>query len=1083
MYQIFTDMKLKYLSCLGLILFCSSIFAQEAPLWMRYPSLSPDGKTIVFSYQGDLYKIPSSGGTATPLTLHQAHDKNPVWSHDGKHIAFASDRYGNFDVYLIPIQGGKAQRLTYHSSNDFPSDFTEGDENVLFSSSRLDAAKNQQFPSGVLSELYQVPIAGGRIKQVLTTPAEEAKINKDGSVLLFQDRKGYENTFRKHHTSSVTRDIWSYHLENKKYTKLTAFKGEDRSPVFNTNLDGMYYLSEQSGTFNVFSMLFSNSTPIQLTTFNKHPVRYLSSSDAGLLCFSYNSEIYTMQNGSEPQKVKVTIYADERFNTEKVVSVRGNVNHLALSPNGMEVAYIVRGEVFVSSVKKGTTKRITNTPEQERTVDFSADGRSLVYAGERNGSWNLYQTSIDRKEEKYFFNSTLLKEEVILSSDKETFQPSYSPDGKEVAFLEERTALKVINLKTKVVREIVAGDKNYSYSDGDQYYSWSPDGKWFLVNFLQEKQWIDQAGLVSSKGGEEIVNLTKSGYGHYGPQWAMDGKMMLSFSSRDGMKNHASWGGQLDIYGLFFTQEAYDTYTLNEEEYELANEDEDKDKKEDKEDDKKKKDKKNKDKEKIKPLKFDLENIEDRKVRLSIHSANLSDAYVDKKGENLYYLARFEKGYNLWKTNLRTKETKILSKLGSNSGGEIIADKDDENLFILASGSIYKIDLSNGEKKNISIKGEMLLNEMAEREYLFDHAWRQVVKKFYRKDLHGVEWDFYKKEYARFLPYINNNHDFAEMLSELLGELNASHTGARYRSSQSNGASTACLGLYYDESYLGDGLRILEVMDKSPVVKNSSKIKAGVIIEKIDGKTITTNTNYYAFLDRKSGKYTLLSLYNPENKKRWEERVKPISLGRQYQLTYERWVKNCEKIVDELSGGKIGYVHVRGMDDRSYRTVYETVLGKHANKEALIVDTRFNGGGWLHDDLATFLNGKTYLTFMPRGQNLGNEPQFKWRKPSAVVMSEGNYSDAHMFPYTYNALGIGKLIGMPVPGTGTAVWWERLQNGVVFGIPQVGMQAPDNTLLENTQLEPDIKVNNEPMEVSSGTDAQLAAAVKELQSN
>jgi C-terminal processing protease CtpA/Prc len=220
--------------------------------------------------------------------------------------------------------------------------------------------------------------------------------------------------------------------------------------------------------------------------------------------------------------------------------------------------------------------------------------------------------------------------------------------------------------------------------------------------------------------------------------------------------------------------------------------------------------------------------------------------------------------------------------------------------------------------------------------------------------------------------------------------------------------------------------------------------------------------------------------FDPKKDKRWEERVKPISFGRVYQLTYERWVKNCERIVDELSGGTIGYVHVRGMDDRSYRTVYENVLGKHNRKKALIVDTRFNGGGWLHDDLATFLDGEKYLTFMPRGQDLGDEPQFKWKKPSVVVMSEGNYSDAHMFPFTYNALGIGKLIGMPVPGTGTAVWWESLQNGVVFGIPQVGMLTLDGGYLENTQLEPDIKVANEPGVVTTGRDQQLEAAVNEL---
>lgn len=1078
-------MKLKYILGIFSLVFTGILTAQDAPLWLRYSSISPDGKTIAFTFKGDIYTVPTGGGEAKALTIHQANDDHPVWSRDGKILAFSSNRYGNFDVFTIPASGGDVTRLTYYSTDDFPSDFSHDNQNIIFSGIRLDEVNNQLFPSGLLSELYQVPVKGGRVKQLLTIASEETKMSNDGNTLLYQDIKGYENKFRKHHTSSVTRDIWTYNTQSKQYTKHSNFKGEDRNPVFAADQKSFYYLSEEKGSFNVFKhSLAKNATGQQLSFLEKHPVRYLSASNDGLLCFSYHGELYTMKEGQSPKKVILSINTGSRYNPQQTISIRGNMGEMALSPNGKEVAYIVRGEVFVSSVKEGTTKRITNTPEQERTVDFSPDGRSLVYAGERNGSWNLYQTSITRKEEKYFFNSTLLNEEVVLNSENETFQPSYSPDGKEVAFLEERTALKVINLKSKKVREIVPAQLNYSYSDGDQYYMWSPDSKWFLVGFLANGQWIEQAGLVSAEGGKPVTNLSESGYGHYGPKWVMDGKMMLSFSSRDGMKNHASWGGQMDVYGTFLSQKAFDIYKLNEEEYELYKEDLKEIKKKEKEangEKSKKEKKKDKDKkEKVKDLQFDLDGIEDRRVRLSVHSSNLSDAYVTKDGEKLLYLSRFEKGYNLWMTNLRTRETKILAKLNSNSGGQIIADKEDKNVFILTSSGMMKVGIADGKIKKISVKGEMTLDAMAERAYLFEHAWRQVKKKFYVKNLHNVDWDFYKTEYAKFLPYINNNYDYAEMLSEMLGELNASHTGARYRGGIPNGDRTASLGVFYDVAYTGDGLKIAEVMDKSPVLNKNSKITAGVIIEKIDGVAILANTNPNQLLNRKSGKNVLLSLYNPETKTRWDETVKPTTIGGEFGLRYERWVKNCDRIVSELSDGKVGYVHVRGMDDRSYRQVYETVLGKHAQKKALIVDTRFNGGGWLHDDLATFLNGEKYMTFMPRGQVIGDEPQFKWRKPSAVVMSESNYSDAHMFPFTYRALAIGKLIGMPVPGTGTAVWWENLQNGVVFGIPQVGMVALNGEYLENAQLEPDIKVPYDPTEFNAGRDPQLAAAVAEL---
>jgi len=208
---------------------------------------------------------------------------------------------------------------------------------------------------------------------------------------------------------------------------------------------------------------------------------------------------------------------------------------------------------------------------------------------------------------------------------------------------------------------------------------------------------------------------------------------------------------------------------------------------------------------------------------------------------------------------------------------------------------------------------------------------------------------------------------------------------------------------------------------------------------------------------------------------------KPMPMGSMWNLAYERYVKKCNAMVEELSNGKVGYVHVRGMDDESFRQVYSDALGKHADKESLIVDTRFNGGGWLHDDLATFLGGKMYATFLPRGQKIGHEPLAKWFRPSAVLIGEGNYSDAHGFPFAYRALELGKTIGMPVPGTMTAVWWEtQINRNIYFGIPQVGMQDNDGKLQENYQFEPDIKVENDYKSVSEGRDKQIEEAVKHL---
>lgn len=1064
-------------------LLAQAAVAQNEPLWLRTAAISPDGRTIAFTYQGDIWRVPVAGGEAVALTTNDAYDFGPVWSHDGASIAFGSTRYGGTDVFVMSAMGGAPTRLTHHSNGEIPMDFTADNASVIFYASRQDDVRNQQFPVGGFGELYSVPVKGGRPVRMSTIAMQNARFDPSGALIAYHDRKGYEDTWRKHHTSSVTRDIWTFEPKTGRYAQLTTFAGEDRNPVWSADGSTIYYLTEEQGSFNVHRMPASGGASTPVSSFTDHPVRHLSISGGGVLCFSYRGELYTMVEGGTPQKVAIRINTDGRYNPERIINVN-NADEYDVSSNGKEVAFIHRGEVFVTSIAEGTTRRITNTPEQERNVSFSPDGRTILYATERNGSWDLYTTSLTRKEEKYFFNATVLKEEPLLTTPAEEFQCAYSPDGKEVAYLEERTTLKVYNIAGKQSRTVVGGDRNYSYSDGDQWYEWSPDSKWLVVNFLNPEQWISQVGIVKATGTEPIIDLTKSGYGGYAPRWALEGQAIVYSSDRDGMKNHASWGGQGDAYAVFLTQEAYDKYRQTKEEAALAKDDEGKEEKDEEEGGKsgkgKKDDKKKEEEKKVKPIVVDLAGLEDRRVRLTPNSSDFGGAVLSSDGEKLYYLAAFEKGTDLWQYELRTRETKILNKMGDGWAGGLSLDKEGKKLFYVANGGVQYYDTDKNENKSVGINGEMVLNEGAERAYLFEHIWRQVKKKFYRADLQGVDWDKYKAEYERYLPYINNNHDMAELCSEMLGELNASHTGSGYGGDHvPNGDETACLGLFYANEP-GPGLKIAEVMAKSPVVKRGSKIKAGDVIEQIDGVVIEADLDPARYFNRKAGKPMLLGMLDPRTNTRWVETVKPISWWEESELLYHRWVERCRFLVDSLSGGQLGYVHVRGMNDRSFRVVYEEALGRYHGKKGLVVDTRFNGGGWLHDDLATFLNGRTYMRMEPRGQKLGSEPQFKWQKPSVVVMSEGNYSDAHMFPVTYRAMGIGKLVGMPVAGTGTAVWWEGLQNGMWFGIPQVGMIDNNGQYLENQQLEPDVKQTLDPGVVSQGRDQQLEEAVKVL---
>lgn len=1050
-----------------------------SPLWLRHCAISPDGTQIAFCYKGDIFTVPAQGGKAIQITSNPAYDSNPVWSPDGKQIAFSSDRKGSFDIYVVSAQGGTPKRITTASKTETPLAFRD-DKHILYLSNGRPSAKSIQFPSSIFSQVYEINTDSVRPRMVTSLPMEYISISKDGSKWLFQDKKGYEDPMRKHEVSSVTRDIWQYTPADGTYKKLTSYKGEDRNPVWATDGSSFYYLSEEKGSFNVFKRGIDATSASQLTNFEKHPVRYLSIGSNGTLCFSYDGEIYTMKDGSKPEKVNIRIVADEPVQDIIKQIKTGGATDMAVSPNGKEIAFIVRGDVYVTSVDYKTTKQVTDTPEQERNIEFSPDGRSLVYSSERNGLWQVYQSSISNKDEKLFTYATDLKEENLTNTDKISFQPSYSPDGKEVAFLEDRTTIRVVNLKSKKIRTVMDGKYEYSYSDGDQSFSWSPDSQWILTGYIGVGGWNNQdVALVKADGSGEIHDLTQSGYSDGAAKWVLDGKAMIWQSDRAGYRSHGSWGSESDEYIMFFDKEAYDKFNMSKEDLALLKDAEnngkkkdDSDKKDDKKDSKKKE-------EKIKPLKFDLENVQDRIVRLTVNSSNLGDAVLSKDGDKLYYITSFEGGGELWVHDLKENDTKLLLK---NIGyGKLELSKDGKELFFFAGGQMKKITISNNRSTPVTFEAFFNYRPAQERSYIFDHVWKQVENKFYDPKLHGVDWNYYKEAYRRFLPYINNNYDFAEMLSELLGELNASHTGARYYAAGAK-LPVASLGVFYDENYDGDGLKIKELIKKSPLtIQDQEEVKPGYIIQQIDGVTITKNTDVNALLEGKSGRKVRLTIANEKGKKPFDVIINAISAGEENNLLYTRWVDRNRAIVDSLSNGRLGYIHIKAMDSNSFRTLYSELLGRYRNKEAVIIDTRHNGGGWLHDDVVTLLGAKEYARYMPRGKYIGSDPYNKWTKPSCMLICEDNYSNAHGTPWLYKELKIGKLIGTPVPGTMTAVWWERqIDPSIVFGIPQVGCMDNHGNYLENHELEPDILIYNDPKDVQQGKDAQLEGAVQEM---
>ncbi|HLT06484.1 MAG TPA: S41 family peptidase [Cyclobacteriaceae bacterium] len=1066
-----------YLLLMVLLLSGTLSMAQTQPQWARYPSLSPDGKTIVFTYKGDLYSVPSSGGKAEQLTFHEAHDFMPVWSRDSKKIAFASDRYGNFDVFVMDAEGGEATRLTYHSNDEFPYTFSADNAAVLFGGVRQDLVSHRQYPTSYQPELYRVPATGGRVDMVMTVPAEYVQLSKDGSKLVYHDKKGGENEWRKHHTSSVARDLWLYDVAKDSHQKLTSFYGENRNPVFANNDQDLFYLSEASGSFNVHKLsLDKPEQNQQITKFDRHPVRFLSASEAGLLCFSYDGELYTLKEGEAPKKVDITLRTQTIKNKDQYISINGGVREMSISPDGKEVAFISRGEVFVASVDGSTTKRITTSPEQEQFLSFAPDGKSLIYAAERNGKWVILQSKKVRDDEPFFFASTLIEETALLDNEHDNYLPKLSPDGKKLAYVEDRRTLKVMDMASKETVTLLTPKELFHMRDGDQYFNWSPDSQWLLASY-RPTMVNSEVVLLAADGKRGMINLTQSGYGDYNPQWVNGGKQMLWFSNRDGLKGMAASGStQYDVYTLFFTQKDWDKFNLNKDDHALLEEIEKKakDAKKDEKEDKDKKDDK-----KVEKVEIDWEGLRDRKAKLTIHSSDLGDAVLSKDGEKLYYLARFEKNMNLWSTNLRTKETKMELSLNAERGS-LEWDKEMKNLFLLSGGKVTKINPEGWKQESVKINGEMIYDVDAERDYMFEHVWLRTQAIFYTPDMHGVDWKAVKGEYAKYLPHIGNSYEFAEMLSEMIGELNVSHAGARYSRSIPEADATASLGVFIDYAHQGKGVKIAEIVKGGPLDKADLDIKAGMIIEKIDGQEISADEDWAKFLNRKAGQFTAIELTDAKGGNKKQLTVKPISLSEEAGLLYKRWVRKNQEEVDSLSKGELGYVHIPGMSDGPFRDIYEEMMGKYHDRKGVIVDTRFNGGGDLVADLAMFFTGERFLTYATEDREVGYEPTFRWTKPTLAMFNEANYSDGHCFACGYTDLNIGTTVGMPVPGTCSFAGWEMLPDGTRWGAVPVSVKNKAGEWLENNETRPDIEVKNMPGIIDKGRDQQLERAIEEL---
>lgn len=1054
--------RLIALACLAYLTIGLSVSAQEAanpdrPVWLRYPAVSPDGTRVAFCWGGQIWVSAVTGGEAAPLTSALFYSKAPFWSPDGEYIAFSSDRFGKLDVFIVRATGGEIRRLTYTSVDDSPTGFSADGTLVYFSSRRLGDAVATFHDGGIIGlQLYAVPATGGRERLVIPTPAVGSRQDATGDRFIYESISSPEQPWRKHAVSDATRDIWLYDQASRSHRALTSYRGEDRNPVWSADGKSFYFLSERSGSSNVWQQdIEGKSEPRQVTKHETHPVRFLSAAKDDTLVYSFDGELWCLKSGaSSATRIPVRISQSSLLGGEFRVRLNDEVSEMAVSPSGLEYALIARGEVFVVSTSSGATRRITNTPSRECSVSFSPDGRALLYAAERNGSWGLYESRLVRPTDSSFVGALEFSEVVARNSEADETQGVYSPDGKRIAYLENRDLLRVYEVETGVVRSLSGQYPSYSYEDGDISFVWSPDGR--LIAATSGIAGNGEVFLIDASGNRPPVNISRSGASDGSPVFSPDSQTLYWATGRHGLRSPIGEAVHQDIYAAFLTGDAYERWVSGEPTLNPP----------------------------AGSWTPDFTGQSHRTVRLTPSAMPLVRfAAASASNQLILFIDNPLSGLQGFCLDAKSGGLSPLPEAPPAGTLSMVVDPSGSAIHYLTQSSIQRTGVVDGQSKAVPFAAEASYNLRGEMAYVFDHVVRFTEVKFYDTKMHGVDWRSYAARYREFLPSITRWQDMGDLLGELVGELNASHTAGSYRRRVEYGDATASLGLYFDSSHGAAGMKIARVLRAGPSDRPGSSLQAGAVIVAINGVEITPEMGADQLLNHQAGQRVRLTVEPSGGGEKVEEVVTPITFEAAFVRAYEQWVNERKEMTRALSGGRIGYVHVAAMNSPNFERASSELFGEYADAEAVVLDVRFNLGGNLHDQLITMLTGERAGRLISnKGVAVANVPEGRWGRPSAVLANAASYSDGSVFPHFYKANGIGPLIGERVPGTGTAVWWEhQLEPNLVYGVPELGFRdLKSGKWLENLEIQPDILVYNTPQAIAEGRDEQLEVAVQVL---
>ncbi len=1033
----------------------ASAAAPATALQTRTPALSPDGKTLYFTYMGDIWRAPATGGDAVRLTVHPARDSSPVATPDGQSIVFASDRGGNINLYVMSADGGTPRRLTTGSHDDTPEFVTRDDKWVLFRSNafgRLD--------------LFKVALAGGppiRLTWDYWEFEYFGSVSPDGKRIAF-DLNSSPGSWRRHgHRTPNSADIWTADFTTplSNLRQITTNTWQDFNPEWSPDGQWLYYIGSETGTPNLWRMRPDGTGKKQLTFHFEDGARLMHmAADGSAIAYEYLHAIWRYDVASgETEVVPIRIAADYRFNAVNEYAFAGTgVDEYALSPDSKLVGLILHGDVFVAAADGGgTARQITSTPQREEQITWAPDSRRLAYCSMRYTTRDLFVADLRDGSEKR-----------LTSGPSDVSGPAWGPkDDSDIAYLWGRSDIRAAAPDGTKTRTITAGHYPDAYEETTGVVAWSPDGQW-LAYSEPGKDWQGDVWVVPSAGGapKQVAWLSK-GTGH--PAFAGTGKFVYFSNAQSGDAD--PYIVDLQPRTPTFEDEKLNKLLAGYEQKPAAPPAAGEPAKS------------------ATGVAIDFNRIEERLRRVTALGASVGDIAVTPDGETMLVIVTIGRaGAQLASFPTDPDKPFEFKQLTTAPGGKagLTIDRQGRNAYFVSGGRLQRVAVAGGTPAPVDFTARQLRDEFAENRAVFDEAWWTLDRMFYDPNHHGADWGAVRREYATLLPHILDKDDLYDMLLEMVHRLDASHLGVTAPARAGFGSeATGYLGVEWDWAELerSGRYRVARVIPDGPAANPNTQLKAGDFVLAVNGEPVGSES-IDAVLNRTIGRRTTLSVAAAPGGEERTVALNPISRQAQFVLEYEAWIENCRRLVSEASGGRVGYVHIAAMDAASLTRFKMELTTKLSGTEAAVVDVRFNGGGSTANDLLAILQVRPWVVHTYQGLPYPVSDSilrgYSYERPSACLINQWCFSNSEVFAEGFRQLGIGPVVGWPTSGSVISTGGRGLIDGGFIRTPVLGILTQQGDNLELSARKPDIEVAYDPVAILAGRDPQVERAAREL---